>query len=87
MGFLFEEFARAFLEIAVRDLENARRAFEIGDYPECVFHCQQAVEKAVKAMLELRKRFVFNHGPELLAKFEEAFRDEWRDEFNVIVEA
>ncbi len=35
---------------AQRDYHNARKNFEIGLYDVCLFLCQQAVEKALKAL-------------------------------------
>jgi len=84
---VFEEFARAYIREALRDLGRARRAFREGDYPGAVFFAQQAAEKAVKAMLEARRRVVYNHGPELVAVFAESFEGEWRPEYDKVVEA
>lgn len=84
---LFEKFARKYFEEAVKDLERAERAFKFGDHPQAVFYAQQSVEKAVKSMLESKKRVVYNHGPELIGIFVEVFEKEWVDEFNSIVEA
>ncbi|WP_440059489.1 HEPN domain-containing protein [Thermogladius sp. 4427co] len=84
---LFERFARKYFEEAVKDLGRAERAFNIGDYPQAVFYAQQCVEKAVKAMLESRKRVVYNHGPELIGIFVEVFEGEWVSDYNTIVEA
>ncbi len=84
---IYKEFARVYLEIARKDLESALKAFNIGDYPEAVFHAQQCVEKAVKAMLECKKKWAFNHGPLLLSVFEDAFKDEWCSNYDVVVEA
>ncbi len=83
----YMEFARVFMKIAEHDYKLALRALREGDYPEAVFHAQQAVEKAVKAMLEVKKKFVCNHGPALISVFEEAFQDEMRPEYDVVVEA
>ena len=84
---IFIKFARKYFEEAVRDLERARRALSLGDYPQAVFYAQQCAEKAVKAMLEVRKRVVYNHGPELIAVFSEVFSSEWRREYDIIVQA
>lgn len=47
------ELARQWLEKATEDLEAARR---LTDLPHvCSFHCQQAVEKGIKALLVLRE--------------------------------
>ena len=69
---MFEKFAKKFFEEAIRDLERARRALRFEDYPQSAFYAQQCVEKCVKAMLEARKRAVYNHGLELIAIFTDA---------------
>ena len=84
---IYEEFAKKFFELAKRDYERAKKMFESKDYPACVFFCQQSTEKAVKSMLEIRKKIVFNHGPFLISIFEEAFKDEWSDKYKIIIEA
>lgn len=84
---LFMRFARKYFEEAVKDLERAKRALSFNDYPQAVFYAQQCVEKAVKAMLEVRKRVVYNHGPELIAVFSEVFSSEWREEYEIVVQA
>lgn len=84
---LFEKFAKKYFEEAVKDLERAERALRLNDYPQAVFYAQQCVEKAVKAMLESRKKVVYNHGPELVGIFVETFEREWMEEYNIIVEA
>jgi len=38
-------------------------------------------------MLEIKKKFAFNHGIFLISLFEEAFKDEWKEEYKVIIEA
>ena len=86
MGF-YEEFARRFYREAVKDLERARRAFREGDYPEAVFHAQQCAEKAVKAMIEARREYVYNHGPRLASIFVRVFEAEWRPEFEEVVDS
>jgi len=84
---LFDEFARKYLEEAIKDLARAERALSLGDYPQAVFYAQQCAEKSVKAMLEAKRRIVYNHGPELVGVFVEVFEREWREEFNRVVEA
>ncbi len=54
-------------------MERARRALEEGDYPETVFHAQQRVEKVVKAMIEAKREYVYNHGPRLASIFARVF--------------
>ena len=84
---IYEKFARKYLEEAERDLERARRALTFKDYPQATFYAQQCTEKAVKAMLEVKKRIVYNHGPELIAIFSEAFSAEWNEDYNTAIEA
>ncbi len=84
---IYKEFAKKYFEIAKRDLEKALEACSKRDYPEAIFHAQQAVEKSVKAMLEAKKRYVYNHGPALLALFEQAFVNEWSSKFDIVVDA
>ena len=57
----FREYARAFLNVAKRDNIRAKRALEAKDYPECFFYSQQSVEKAVKAMLEVKLIYKKEH--------------------------
>jgi len=84
---LFIKFARKYFGESEKDLERAVRALNLDDYPQAVFYAQQSVEKGVKAMLEVRRKVVYNHGPELIGIFSEAFSNEWRREYDVIVEA
>ncbi len=84
---IYKEFAKKYYEIAKRDIDRAIEAFNKGDYPEAVFHAQQAVEKAVKAMLEAKRKYVYNHGPALLSFFEETFANEWIKDFDLVAEA
>lgn len=72
----FEKFARKYFEESLKDLERARRAFRVEDYPQAVFYAQQSVEKGVKAMLEVRRRVVYNHEPGLIGIFAEVFESE-----------
>lgn len=84
---IFVRFARKYFEEAKNDLERARRALGYNDYPQAVFYAQQALEKSVKAMLEVKHRIVHNHGPELIAVFYDIFGNEWKEEYNDIVRA
>ena len=45
-----KETTRRWLQTAENDLAVARIAHENGFYNQCVFHCQQAVEKVLKAI-------------------------------------
>ncbi len=76
----------AFLREARRDLERALRALREADYPEAVFHAQQCAEKAVEAMIEARREYVYNHGPRLASVFARVFEDEWRPEFDEVLD-
>jgi HEPN domain-containing protein len=49
------------MKIAKIELKRAEDAFNRGDYPDCVFHSQQAVEKMAKALLELNQIIVRDH--------------------------
>lgn len=84
---VFEKFAKKYFEESTRDLNRAERAFQLNDYPQAVFYAQQCVEKAVKALLEIKRHVVYNHGPELIGIFIDVFKDEWREDFNSIIEA
>ena len=84
---LFIKFARKYFEESVKDLERAIRAFNLSDYPQSVFYAQQSVEKGVKAMLEVKRKVVYNHGPELIGIFSEVFSREWIDDYAVIIES
>ncbi|MEM0481267.1 MAG: hypothetical protein QXM16_00020 [Nitrososphaerota archaeon] len=35
----FERFARKYFEESLKDLERAKRAFKVEDYPQAVFLC------------------------------------------------
>lgn len=85
MGF-YEEFARRFYREALKDLERAQKALRDRDYPEAVFHAQQCVEKAVEAMIEARREYVYNHGPRLASIFTRAFENEWSDEYDEVLD-
>lgn len=84
---VFEKFARKYFEEAAKDLRRAEKAFELGDYPQAVFYAQQCVEKAVKAMLEVKRKVIYNHGPELVGIFVETFEREWIDDYDRVVRA
>lgn len=57
----FRSFALAFLKEAKEDLESADELLEKKKYSRVVFFCQQAVEKSVKALLEMEKIFIAEH--------------------------
>ncbi len=81
----FEKFAKKYFEEAQRDIERAKRALDHKDFPEAVFHAQQCVEKAVMSMIEVKRKYVYNHGV-LLNAFSDAFSDEWREEFDSVLD-
>lgn len=84
---IFEKFAKKYFEEALKDLNRAEKALQFDDHPQAVFYAQQCVEKCVKALLEVKRRVVYNHGPELTGIFVDVFGDEWVEGFNTIVEA
>lgn len=57
----FRIFAIAFMKEAREDVESAKRLLEARKYSRAVFFSQQAVEKSVKALLEMEKIFVAEH--------------------------
>ncbi len=84
---IFDKFAEKYYRESLKDLERARKALRYEDYPQAVFYAQQSVEKSVKAMLEAKRRVVYNHGPELISMFVEVFENEWENEFENILGA
>ena len=72
-----EKLAKAFLREAEKDLERAERAFKNRDYPDCAFRSQQCIEKCVKALLELKKLGIRNHGINLSYFLRQAYFSEW----------
>jgi len=46
------------------------------DYPQPVFYAQQPIEKGVEAMLEVKRKVVYDHGPELIGIFSDVFSEE-----------
>ena len=83
----FESFAVKYFEQAQKDLHRAKRSLDEGDYPDSIFHSQQCAEKAVKAMIEAKRRYIRNHRPFRGTTFIDAFKDEWNDEFESILES
>jgi HEPN domain-containing protein len=53
--------SKFWMKLAEKELKRAEDAFSKEDYPECVFHSQQATEKMAKALLELNKIIVRDH--------------------------
>jgi len=53
--------SKFWVKIAKKELERAEDALKRKDYPDCVFHSQQAVEKIVKGLLEINKIIVRDH--------------------------
>ena len=85
MGF-YEKFAKKYFEQAEKDLKRAEKSLKERDYPDSVFHSQQCVEKSVKAIIEAKRKYVFNHGPTLGTIFSEAMGDEWKEEFEEVLD-
>ena len=68
------------LEEAKWDLENARILFENDRFNTVVFHCQQAAEKAVKALLFHNKMNGWGHSVHsLLKKYMELKKEKFED--------
>jgi HEPN domain-containing protein len=57
----YSEVAKAFIKEAKVDLHSARLLSDGGEYSRSVGACQQAVEKAVKAVLALKGIIVLEH--------------------------
>ena len=57
----FRNFAIAFLKEAKEDIDSGEDLFECKRYSRAAFFSQQAVEKAVKALLEMEQVFVAEH--------------------------
>lgn len=53
--------AKAFLEVAEEDIEDARAAFDGERYASCCYHSEQASEKSIKALLILEGMFEAKH--------------------------
>jgi HEPN domain-containing protein len=79
------EFAKKFFELANKDLERANASMKSKDYSNAVFHAQQAIEKATKAMLETKLFYTSEHN--VLPYLMREFQGEWKKEFDKIVEA
>lgn len=64
-----ERSARSWVSQAVRDLESAKKNFELGVHEVCCFLCEQAVQKLLKGFLILKgERRVLVHSTYLLAQ-------------------
>jgi len=55
------EYAKIWLKEAERELEAAKILLEKGLYEMCVYHAQQAAEKAIKAVLILLGKEIYEH--------------------------
>jgi len=53
--------SKFWMKVAKKELKRARKAFDEEDYPDCVFHSQQAAEKIAKALLEANGIIVREH--------------------------
>lgn len=75
---------RRWLQLADEDLVMAKLAFDQGIYRQACFHPQQAVEKALKAFLLVRRgTYAKSHSLLLLFDTTNELRD-WRDRFRLL---
>lgn len=83
-----KDWAEIWLKDGRADLLAAEKLFEAGLYAKCATHCQQAVEKAVKAILVCFGRFDRSHyiANLLEEKVKAENINEWQDALNRIVE-
>ncbi len=65
------ELARSFMKKALRDLRSAEVLFNEKIFEDSAYHAQQAAEKAMKALLILKGKLVFEH------RIASLFRDEF----------
>ncbi|MFQ6016333.1 MAG: HEPN domain-containing protein [Anaerolineae bacterium] len=81
-----EEWASIWLGEAEQDLLAARRLLEAGIYDKCVTHCQQVVEKVVKAILICFGRSERSHyvGRALEREIKRQKLGQWTKELKVI---
>jgi len=56
----YEKFARKYFEEAEKDLKRALGSIEFEDHSKSVFHSQQCVEKAVNAMIEAQRKYLYD---------------------------
>jgi len=49
------------MRLAEKELKRAKEVFNRKDYPDCIFHSHQAVEKMAKSLLEANKIIVRDH--------------------------
>jgi HEPN domain-containing protein len=82
-----EEEFRHWQEISQLDEKAAVDLFALGNYPLSVFHCQQAVEKYLKALLYFSGKPQFSHsltqlGAELAVRLQTALPEEVATAFN-----
>ncbi len=69
-----EELAKAFFERAKEDLESAEILFKNKKYTDCIFHCEQAVQKSLKSVLILFGIEVYEHRVSHIFKDEVAIK-------------
>lgn len=83
-----KDWANIWLKDGYGDLLSAEKLFEAGLYARCATHCQQAVEKSVKAILVCFGRFERSHY--IATLLEEKIKTEnisiWKDTLNRMVE-
>jgi len=82
------DWANMWLEDAQRDLAAAGHLFEVYIYDKCVTHCQQTVEKAVKASLACLGRLERTHyvAGILESEIQRIVLDEWHHRLQSLVE-
>lgn len=83
-----KDWANIWLKDGHSDLLAAEKLFEAGLYARCATHCQQTVEKSVKAILACFGRFERSHyiSNLLEEKIKTENISEWKDTLNRIVE-
>ncbi|MDD2665869.1 MAG: HEPN domain-containing protein [Methanocellales archaeon] len=70
----YEKISKAFLIEAKDDIEMAEIAYSHGKFSKAVYHSQQCVEKAFKAALVLKGKFISEH--EVLTDFLKVYQNE-----------
>jgi HEPN domain-containing protein/predicted nucleotidyltransferase len=82
------DWANMWLDDAQRDLAAAEHLFEVGIYDKCVTHCQQTVEKAVKAVLACLGRLERTHyvAGILESESQQSVLTDWRQRLQLLAE-
>lgn len=76
--------SKSFLKAAKSDLNSAKILLKNKEYSNSLYHSQQAIEKILKALLALKRRFIFKH--EVIAEFCSVFKGAASQEFLSLVE-